>query len=99
MPGERAAMEVPVFPEACACFASLPGKTTCITCGRSESEHPDVCSLCGAPATCCLRDVEGDALDSYACDGCCGHGCDVGCFSIVADDPTDEDGPGLPEGA
>lgn len=36
---EAGGEEVPVFPDACACFAHLPEKTTCITCGRSEVEH------------------------------------------------------------
>ena len=42
---------------------------------EEDDETEPVCSLCGAPAT-CHGTYEGKP--SYACDDCCGHGCEDG---------------------
>lgn len=50
---------------------------------RNEHEY-EPCEFCGKPSTCALREDNGDAP---ACDNCCTHGCDVGCFELPqADD-------------
>lgn len=42
-----------------------------------------VCAMCGQPATCFGR-YEAMTEDVYACDGCCGHGCEDGRCTPVA---------------
>lgn len=52
------------------------------TAPATPADDQPTCELCGNPATCCAR---GDDSDSYGCDDCCGHGCDVGCFMLTDD--------------
>lgn len=45
---------------------------------QQPAHHEDpVCEFCGGKAT-CLGRYEGAREDSYACDACCGHGCEDG---------------------
>ena len=46
---------------------------------------PRVCAHCGKPAT-CFGSYESDLTPAYACDDCCGHGCEDGhCEPIEGD--------------
>ena len=50
-------------------------------------DDPVLCGSCQKPAT-CFGTYEGDGVWAFACDECCGHGCEDGwCWRL--------DGPGL----
>lgn len=45
--------------------------------GDSECPVHPTCAHCGEPAT-CIGSYEGAAWRTFACDECCGHGCEDG---------------------
>lgn len=52
----------------------------------TEESPAVLCSFCGKPATCqILYDESGAGTDERACDGCCGHGSEVGCCVPITD--------------
>lgn len=44
---------------------------------RKPVKTTPLCDFCGKPAT-CKGAYENAEEDSYACDDCCGHGCEDG---------------------
>jgi hypothetical protein len=56
--------------------------------GLGTAERPaQTCGSCGAPAT-CFGSYEGHA-SGFACDDCCGHGCEDGECVLIVDPPPE----------
>ena len=53
--------------------------------------QPSICAHCGAPAT-CFGAYEDGLSPGYACDECCGHGCEDGrCEPVGEREGSDDD--------
>jgi len=57
---------------------------------RQKHAGDHVCAVCGKPAT-CLGQYDNMTEEAYACDDCCGHGCEDGKCRPVTPAPS----PGL----
>lgn len=60
------------------CFGEDDGRTEALAiCNAVNRAGDKVCAHCGGPAT-CFGAYEDGLSPGYACDTCCGHGCEDG---------------------
>lgn len=54
----------------------------------NDDEKREVCAWCGNPAV-CFGAYEDNTEKTYACNECCGHGCEDGHCDMIGDDDDD----------
>jgi hypothetical protein len=71
----------------CECMGEDEGRREAIAIATAVNRSgPKVCAHCDSPAT-CFGSYEDDLSPAYACDECCGHGCEDGHCERMPDAP------------
>lgn len=74
----------------CECYGEDEGRSEAIAiCAAANLTGPAICDCCGNDAT-CFGAYETGLEPKYACDDCCGHGCEDGYCDLLYPPPQDD---------